>query len=142
QVRVSGGALSWRDDMVKPRAALDFSGVEANVTGVSWPLTGPLGVRAGIVPPGGGRVDVSGRVELNPLAADLRLGSKNAELAPYRPYVPTPAHISGRADLDVAVKLPPIEEGRAMVRGRATLSHGEVRDEQRTAMRVDRADVT
>src|SRR5262249_48997813 len=63
-------------------------------------------------------------------------------IAPYQAYVPTPARISGRADVEVTAVLPPASQGSATVRGQAALSGIDVRDEQRTVMRIDRATAT
>src|SRR6185369_9890740 len=67
EVAVRDGRMAWRDETVSPVADLVVSGVEAAVTGVAWPARGPLGVRAGLRPPGGGALRVTGRVALDPL---------------------------------------------------------------------------
>ncbi|HUG36316.1 MAG TPA: DUF748 domain-containing protein, partial [Candidatus Limnocylindrales bacterium] len=108
EIRVQDGAVAWRDEAVSPPTRLSVSGVNATVTGAGWPMRGPLGVRAALQPPGGGQLSVSGRVALDPLAADLRVIARNAELAPYHPYLATPARVSGAADLDVAVVVPSV----------------------------------
>ena len=48
---VKNGRVTWRDDMVNPRSALDFAGIDVAVTGASWPVRGPLTVRASAQPP-------------------------------------------------------------------------------------------
>ena len=136
------GALTWRDQTVSPAARLDVSSIDASVTGIGWPLRGPAGVRLALRPPGGGQLHVTGRVGLDPLSADLRLVAKNAELAPYQPYLPTTARVSGAADLDLAVVMPRLTESRATARGHAALSRVDVRDRERTVMRVERATAT
>ncbi|PYN37887.1 MAG: hypothetical protein DME01_02745 [Candidatus Rokuibacteriota bacterium] len=140
EIAVRNGVLSWRDETVKPRAALDVSQVDATVTGGGWPLR-PVGVRLAVRPPGGGQVQVTGRVGVDPLSADLRVHAREAELAHYQPYVPTRAQFSGRADLDLAVVLPVLSEPQATVRGDAVFSRMDVRDGQRTVMRIGRASV-
>jgi len=142
EIAVRDGALSWRDDSVKPRAALDFAHVEATVTGGRWPLRRPLGVRASGQLPGGGHVQVAGRVGVDPFSADVRVNAKDAELHPYYAYVPTRAQFGGRADLDLAVVVPDVSELRATVRGNAALSRVDVRDGQRTVLRIERAAAT
>src|SRR5262249_30280762 len=141
EVVVRDGAMKWRDETVKPTAMLDLSGIDTRITGVSWPLQGPLGVRAGVRPPGGGHISAVGRVGIDPLTADLRVTAKDADLAPYQPYVPMSARIGGRADLDVAVTLPSIADVsdlRGSVRGRAGLTRLDVRDGERTVTRIER----
>jgi uncharacterized protein DUF748 len=140
ELAMRNGVLSWRDETVKPRAALDVSQVDATVTGGGWPLR-PVGVRLAVRPPGGGQVQVAGRVGVDPFSADLRVHAREAELAHYQPYVPTRGQFSGRADLDVAVVLPVLSEPQATVRGDAVLSRVDVRDGQRTVIRIGRASV-
>ncbi|HEU4367031.1 MAG TPA: DUF748 domain-containing protein [Methylomirabilota bacterium] len=142
EVAVRDGRLHWRDETVSPAARLTVSNIDATLTEVGWPLRGPLGVRAALRPPGGGQLRLSGRVELEPLSTELRVVAKNAELAPYQPYVPTAARISGAADLDVSLVVPPLAERRATVRGSAALSRVDVQDGERTVARVERATAT
>jgi hypothetical protein len=141
EIAVRNGVLSWRDETVRPRATLDVSQVDATVTGGGWPL-GPLGVKLAVRPPGGGEVQVAGRVGVDPFSADLRVHARDAELAHYQPYVPTKAQFGGRADLDLAVVLPELSKSQATVRGNAVLSRIDVRDGQRTVIRVERAATT
>jgi hypothetical protein len=142
KIEVRDGAVAWRDEAVAPPARLDLSRVEATVTGVGWPLRGPVDVRVALRPPRGGQFQLAGRVGLDPLTADLRLAAKDADLAPYQAYLPTAARINGWADLDLSVLLPPGSEGRATVRGNATLSRVDIRDGERTVMKVERAGAT
>jgi hypothetical protein len=142
EVVVTGGAVAWRDQSVSPAARLDVSGIDARVTGVGWPLRGTAGVRVAARPPGGGQVHVNGRVGLDPPSAEVRVTAQNADLAPYRPYLPTTAHVAGVADLDVALAIPSLAETRATARGRAEISRVDVRDGERTVMRVERATAT
>src|SRR5262249_1927186 len=130
-----------RDEAVSPRAMLDVSQVDATVTGAGWPLR-PLGVKLAMRPPGGGRLDVTGRVGVDPFSADLRLHARDAELAHYPAYIPTPAPLSGRADFTLAVVVPTTSEPQATVRGDAALSRVDVRDGQRTVIRIERAAAT
>jgi Domain of Unknown Function (DUF748) len=142
EIVVKDGDLVWRDRAVKPDVALEFAGLEARVKGAGWPLQAPLGVRAGVRPPGGGRIEFNGRVGVDPITVEGQVTGKDAELAPYRAYVPVPARIGGRVDFDLAVALPPGAEGRASVRGRAGASSIDVRHGERTVMRVERAQAT
>jgi hypothetical protein len=139
EVVVKEGRLTWRDAAVSPAATLAVSAIEASVAGIGWPLQQPLGVRLALRPPGGGHLQVSGRLGLDPMTADLRVVSRDAELAPYQPYVPTRARFSGAADADLVVVVPSLAERRATVRGTAALSRVDVRDGERTVARVERA---
>jgi hypothetical protein len=141
-VVVQDGRLTWRDETVTPTAGLAVSDVEASIAGLSWPLPQSLGVRVSMRPPGGGRVQVTGRVGLDPVGADLRVVSRDAELAPYQPYLPMAARVSGAADVDLAVVVPAPAEGRATARGSVAVSRLDVRDGERTVARLERAGAT
>jgi uncharacterized protein DUF748 len=136
---VQGGTVDWRDDAVAPPARLRVSSVDASVTGVTWPFHGPAGVRLALKTPGDGALRLAGRVGIDPLRADGRVTARGLDLAPYQPYVPIPARIDGRADLDLEAALPPASEGPPTARGTAILSRLDVRDGQRTVLRVERA---
>jgi hypothetical protein len=142
EIVVTGGAVAWRDQAVAPEARLDVAGLDARVTGVGWPLRGPAGVRADLRPPGGGRLQITGRVGLDPVDADVRVIARGAELAPYRPYLGTRASVAGAVDADLAVVVPSLAERRATARGRAAVSRVDVRDGERTVLRVERASAT
>jgi Domain of Unknown Function (DUF748) len=139
EIVVQEGAVAWRDEAVAPPAQLDASRINATVKGVGWPLRGPLAVQVSLEPPRGGELRVAGQVGIDaPPTADVRVALKGAELAPYQAYLPTTALVSGRADLDVAVKLPGPSAGSTSVRGQAALSRLDVRDKERTVMRLER----
>jgi len=141
EIAVHNGVISWRDETKTPRVALDLSQLDATVTGGGWPLR-PLGVKLAVRPPGGGQLQVAGRLGVDPANADLRISARETELAHYQPYVPAGVQFNGRADLDLAVVLPALSEPRATVRGNAVLSRVDVRDGQRTVIRIDRASAT
>ena len=139
---VRDGAMTWRDASLKPEARLEVTGIDASVTGGGWPLKGPLTTRVALRPPGGGQVRVSGRLGVDPIAADVRVTTSDVALAPYQPYLPTSARVSGAADLDLAVNVPSLADRRATARGTASLSRVDVRDGQRTVVRAERAAAT
>lgn len=142
EIVVRDGAIAWRDETVSPAARLDVTSVSGRVTGIGWPLRGRAALRTAGRPPGGGQLQVTGHIGLDPLSIDLRLAATNADLAPYQPYLPTTARVAGKANLDVAVVMPSLAEGRATASGRAAVSRVDVRDGERTVMRVERASAT
>jgi hypothetical protein len=139
EILVREGSVGWRDHAVEPPVSLDFADLAARVGGVGWPLRGPLEIRAGGRPPEGGRLEFDGRVGIEPLTAQGRVRAQGAAVAPYLPYAALPARIGGRVDFDLAVALPPGPERRATARGQATASTIDVRDGERTLLRVERA---
>jgi hypothetical protein len=142
EVAVENGTLGWSDASVKPGARFQFAGVRATVRDVAWPLRGPVqvDVRTGL--PGGGGLTAAGRVGVDPLTADLRVSTRGADLAPYRPYVPIEAGISGRTDMDLTVMYARVPEPTATVTGRAAVSRLAVLDGQRRVVTVEGAEAT
>jgi hypothetical protein len=142
EIVVQNGEVAWRDKAVAPPARLDVSSMEATVTGTGWPLDGPIGFRLGLRPPMGGRLEAKGRLKMAPMAVDVHIRAAGAQLAPYQAYLPTTARVGGTADVDVAVAVPELAAPRAAVRGSASLSRVDVRDGERTILRLERAAAT
>lgn len=139
---VRDGAFAWRDQAVGPPVALDVAGIAARVGGVAWPLEGPLDVKASLRPPGGGTAGFDGRVTIQPFSLDGRARAEGAAIGPYLAYAALPARAAGRADFDLAVAVAMEPALRVTARGRAGASSVDVRDEERTLLRIDRADAS
>jgi len=142
ELAVRDGSFSWRDETIIPAVSLRFSTIQAAVKGAEWPLAGPLDVHAGLEPPGGGQLVAEGRVDVESHAADLRISAKGADISPYVAYLSTPAHVFGRADAEMAVRIPAAPADSMTARGSVALSGIDVRDEDRTMLRLDRASAT
>jgi len=142
EILVRDGALAWRDETTSPAARLDLSGVNGRITGIGWPLRGPAVVRMALRPPGSGQVQVTGRIGLDPLSAELHVATRQADLAPYQPYLPLTARLAGSADLDVDVAMPSLTDGRVTARGSAAVSRMDLKDGERTLARAERAQAT
>jgi hypothetical protein len=142
EIAIRNGTLALRDASTQPNARLDLSAIDMRVAGASWPPVAHVDVRGGFRPPGGGHVTLAGRIGIEKLDADLRVRAVNAALAPYQPYLPTAARLSGAADLDLAITTASLSERRAHATGTATLFRVDVRDGQRTVVRTERAGVT
>lgn len=108
EIKVRGGALTWRDHTATPPTEVALSDVEATVRQAAWPPRGVTGVRTAFRS---------------------------------RASLPTRAHVTGDADFDLAVEIAAVGEPPT-VRGRAALARVEVRDGERTVMRVERAAAT
>jgi hypothetical protein len=141
QILVEGGLVEWRDRTVTPPVRATLSGVTATVGGARWPIAGPLEVRLAARPPGGGQVEVAGRVGLTPFTADARVSARAVDLAPYQSYVPVSAQLHAWADLDLAVAMPGADASPT-ARGSVVLSRVDVRDGERSMLQVERAAAT
>ncbi len=102
---VQDGTVEWRDRAVTPPVHVTLAGLTETVGGAGWPAMGPLELRVAGRPTGGGELEVSGRVGLTPLTTDARVTTRAVDLAPYQPYLPTPARFSAWDDLDLAVAM-------------------------------------
>ncbi|HKZ04530.1 MAG TPA: DUF748 domain-containing protein [Methylomirabilota bacterium] len=142
EVIVRDGRLAWRDRSVEPAVTLDLEAVNARITGVGWPMRGPLRLQVDMRPPGGGRAEFDGRVDLEPVALEGRARAQGAAVGPYVAYAALPARIGGRVDFDLAVAMAPGSEPRVTARGDVAASALDVRDEERTLLRVERAGAT
>lgn len=141
QVLVQDGAVEWRDRAVAPPVQATLSNLAVTVTGARWPIAGPLDLSLAGRPSGGGQLQLAGRVGLEPFTADARLTARAIDLSPYQPYLWTSARVSAWADLDLAVAVP-APDALPTVRGRAALARVDVRDGERTVLRIERATAT
>jgi hypothetical protein len=141
EVAIEGGTLSWADAAVTPPSRFTVSSLDVVIHDVTWPRLGPLRVQLRAAAPHGGRMEVAGRVGVDPISADVHVVAKGVELAPYAGYVPIPGRVVGRADLDLAVVVPPdVTAAPIVARGRAGLARATVFDGVRSIVVVDRAD--
>ncbi len=139
EILVQDGRVAWRDQSVQPVVALELADLAARVTGAAWPLQGPLGIRVQGRPPGGGQLGFDGRVALDPVAVEGRARAQGAEVGPYLAYANIPARILGRVDFDLAVAMGSGEPRRVTARGEAGAAGLDIRDGERSLLRVDRA---
>jgi hypothetical protein len=139
EVIVRDGRLAWRDRSVEPGVNLDLDAVNARIKGAGWPMRGPLRLQVDLRPPGGGRAEFDGRIDLEPVAVEGRARAQGAAVGPYAAYAALPARIGGRIDFDLTVALAPGSEPRVTARGDVAASALDVRDEERTLLRLERA---
>jgi uncharacterized protein involved in outer membrane biogenesis len=141
QVRLEDGAIQWRDAAVKPAAQADVGAIQLVLTDVGWPWRGPTPLRLSARAPGGGTLDARGTVNATPVAADLRLALRGADVAPYQPYLGYPIKIAGRSSAELQVTLSALDPLTASVRGRAELTQAAVASETGPIVSVPRAEV-
>lgn len=139
EVVVKEGRLVWRDRTVEPPITLDLTDVGARIRGAARPVAGPLRVQVEMRPPGGGHAEFDGRVEPELVAVEGRLRAQGAAVGPYLAYAAMPARIGGRVDFDLAVALGSGPEPRLTARGEVAASSLDVRDNERTLLRMERA---
>jgi hypothetical protein len=79
--------LPFEDRTLTPAAVLDVTVEQLTVGGLRWPFDGPLDVAARIASAAGGTIGARGKVEPEPLAADLDVDLESLGLAPAQPYI-------------------------------------------------------
>jgi hypothetical protein len=141
KVLLQDGTAEWRDEAVGPPVRVALSSIAATVTGVGWPLAGPLDLRLTGRPSGGGELQLAGRFGVTPFSTDVHVVARAVDLAPYEPYLGTPMRLRAWTDLDLAVAMPS-PNAPVTVRGQAALANVEVRDGERTVFSVERAAAT
>src|SRR5262249_8031720 len=123
KVVVQDGTAEWRDEATAGLPVhADLSSIAATVTGVSWPMASPLELRLAGRPTGGGELQLAGRFGVAPLTADMRVTARAVDLAPYEPYLGTPARFRAWTDLDLAVAIPS-PNAPVTARGQAALAN-------------------
>jgi hypothetical protein len=141
------GRLTWMRPEPPPTTHRSRVGVTAIPAGASkrFPdgttVWEPL-VALDLEPPGGGELRIAGTADVcQPISADVRVVLKDVEMGAYQSYLPTPARVAGRAHADLTLRYASADAGVA-VRGQAAVARLDVRDPERTVVRVERATAT
>lgn len=138
QLTVEQGALTWRDLAVAPPATVRLAGVRLVARDAAWPVAGPVPVELRAATPGGGVVEVSGRVGVEPLAAAVQVRARDVALAPYGAYLPGRLPVAGRASATLDVTLARGPALQARVRGEAALAGLAMTDGRRRVLSAER----
>jgi hypothetical protein len=144
RVTVGPSTVAFLDEALTPTTTLALTGLQATITDLTWPPTGPaaLALSAGL--PGGGTLDIKGPMVPEPFEADLAFHVRNAPVQPYQAYIPGPGRLSGRfggdsrhriAARDGTLKL--ASTGHAWAEGVEIRAPGA----SRPAIRVERMDL-
>ena len=84
------------DEHVKPPARLVLTKLRAQADNFTWPVKGPMTLALSAGLPGGGTLDIKGPMTVLPFDTELTVAIRDAPVAPYQPYIPIPARLSGR----------------------------------------------
>lgn len=133
------GAATIVDAVTTPPARIEIAGARLVVYDLAWPSRGPARVALTSPAPGGGRLDLSGTVNLDPVRLEMRAGLDGVELAPAQPYLPIEGQVAGRVtgNLAVTVALDPVT---VKVGGEARLQRFRLSDGDRPVVTVGRAE--
>jgi hypothetical protein len=133
------GAATIVDGVTTPPARLEIAGARLVVHDLAWPSGGQARVQLSSPTPDGGRLDVGGTVNLDPLRVEVRAALNAVELAPAQPYLPIESRVAGRVsgDLAVTVALDPVA---VKVGGQARLQRFRLSDGDRPVLTVGLAE--
>ena len=137
-VSVEDGRLRLDDALVEPPARFRLAPIRLTARDLTWPSRGPATVQLTVSTPEAGTIETQGTIALDPVRFDLRTRVTGVALAPYRPYVPLAARLTGRLEADLTAKgtLGPKPEIGA--RGSAALSDLAFTDGDRSFLTVGR----
>jgi Domain of Unknown Function (DUF748) len=90
------------------RGRLEVTAIEVSAEDVAWPSRGPARVRLS-ADLGGGRVDASGTLELEPRRAELAVTARKVDLITLQSWLPIVGQVrgTGEADVKLAIALEP-----------------------------------
>jgi Domain of Unknown Function (DUF748) len=132
------------DESTRPPTTLALTDLKVRVDDLTWPPTGPATLALSTGMPGGGTLDVTGPVLVQPFDADLRIVVKDGSVEPYQGYIPVPAQLSGRFNGDSQNHIM-VRDGmiRALSKGRSWARDVAVREPgaREPAIRVEYMDL-
>jgi hypothetical protein len=138
---VEEGAATIVDGITTPAARFEIAGARLAVQDLAWPPRGPVKLQLSSPAPAGGRLDVDGTLDLEPVRIDLRAKLDGVELGPAQPYLPIEARVAGRMTGDLAVKLA-LDPITVQVTGQAQLQALRLADGDRPLITTGRAEAT
>jgi uncharacterized protein involved in outer membrane biogenesis len=144
RVKLANSAVRFRDAAVSPSADLELSDISAVVRDLTWPSRAPAKFETAFTLPGQGRLEAKGDARLQPLDAAFAMTLRGGVIAPFQPYLPFAARVSGVFNGDSQNTLT-LRSGRLEARstGRTWIDHLELvdPDEEVPPVRIERLDM-
>jgi hypothetical protein len=133
------GAATVADATTTPPAHIEIAGARLAVEDFTWPARGPVKLHVTSPMPGGGRLDSTGTLDLEPVRLQARASLDGVEIAPAQPYLPIEGRVAGRVtgDLAVAVTAEPLT---VKIEGDARLQGFRLSDDDRPVVTVGRVE--
>ncbi len=133
------GAVTIVDGVTTPPARFEIAGVRLAVNDLTVPSRGPARIELASPTPGGGRLEIGGSMNPDPVRLEVRAALNDVEIAPAQPYLPIEGRVAGRVtgDLAVAIALDPLS---VKVSGQTRLRRFRLSDGDRPVMTVGRAE--
>jgi hypothetical protein len=132
------------DGVTTPPARFDVAGARLRINDLTWPSQSPMKIDLASPMPGGGRVTLTGGLQLDPLRLDARAVLDAVAITPAQPYLPIEGTVAGQVNGTLAVKVA-LEEGAGLtvqVTGETHLQRFQLNDGDRAVVTSGRVDVT
>ena len=128
------GTAAFEDHAVSPTTVLPATDLTVSAQQVVWPSTSPASFTASVSMPGGGRTEVKGKGQLEPLNVQIAMSTRDAPIAPYQAYFPFPARFVGFFSGDSLSEIQRLKNGTLVL---ASRGHAWARDFEVRAPGVD-----
>jgi hypothetical protein len=129
------------DGVTTPPARIEVVGARLAVHDFAWPSRSPAKVELKSPMPGGGQLDVTGTVQLEPPRIEARALLDGVAIEPAQPYLPIEGRVAGKVSGDLTVKLA-LEPTAVQVTGQARLQAFRLNDGDRAVVTVGRVDTS
>ncbi len=130
KVEVSKTRVAFEDRSVTTPANLAIDDVQLTLSDIHVPFKGQIPVALSLRLNTEGTVEADGRVQLDPLQADLKLSLQQIGLIPFQPYLPPTLRVdvkSGELDLTGEVQYRSRHELEPLLRYRGNIGVGNLR---------------
>src|SRR5574342_1101497 len=127
------------DDAMTPPARMDVAGTRLTVRALAWPARPPATVQLTSPMPAGGRLAVSGTLQLEPVRLAVRAVLDGVALEPAQSYLPIDGGVAGKVTGDLAVKIA-LDPTAVQITGQARLQAFRLSDGDRAVVTVGRVD--
>ena len=129
------------DRVPTPDVRLDVAGARLVVRDFVWPSRSPARVELTSPMPTGGRVEVGGTVQLEPMRLVARAVLDAVAIDPVQPYLPIEGRVAGKVTGDVTMKMG-LDPTTLQVTGQARLQAFNLRDGDRAVVTVGRVETS
>jgi hypothetical protein len=129
------------DDTTTPPLRMDVAGARLTVRDLAWPSGMPATLELTSPMPAGGRLDLSGTVQLEPFRLAGRAVLDGVALEPAQPYLPIDGRVAGKVTGDVSLNVA-LEPVAIQIAGQARLQGFRLSDGDRAVVTVGRVDTT
>ena len=129
------------DAAMTPPARVEVAGTRLTIRDFVWPSRTPATIELTSPMPAGGRLDVSGTLQLEPMRLAGRAVLDGVALEPAQSYLPIDGRVAGKVSGDLTVKIA-LEPTTVQIAGQAHLQAFRLSDGDRAMVTVGRIDTT